>query len=128
MTAAKPASRIHFLVLVCWIAATVVAATLTGCGSREVLRTVSGRVSFRGQPISKAVVLFSNSEKGIYVTAEVGAEGRYVVQMARGAGLPLGSYQVSVTPPPITAPPMTTGPIPAVPKTPERTDIPREIS
>jgi hypothetical protein len=43
--------------------------------------------------------VFSNREKGVHITAELGSDGSYELQMARGFGLPLGTYQVAVNPP-----------------------------
>jgi len=76
----------------------------------EKLGRVSGSVTFDGKPVTEGLVIFQNPAKGIYMTDEVDAEGRYEIIMAQGAGLPLGEYQVSVSPP--------------LPKTPELGDIP----
>ena len=45
------------------------------------------------------------------MTAKLTSEGGYELQMARGFGLPLGTYQVAVNPP-ILEPPMPGGPAP----------------
>ena len=85
---------------------------LAGCPSREALAPVTGVVTLEGMPVPQATVLFHNDAKGVHMTAVADAQGRYVVRMANGDGLPLGEYDVEVVPPmqdhplgPIKAPP-----------------------
>lgn len=98
-----------------------VALAAVGCGRGEVLGKVSGQVKFRGRPVTEGVIVFSNAEKGVHITADLNREGRYIVEMAKGYGLPLGDYQVTINPPLPDTPPV--GPIPKV-KVKEYPDIP----
>lgn len=70
-----------------------------GCQPSEVLGRVSGKVTFKGQPVSPALINFSNREKGVNILAEINADGSYRVTMAKGPGLPLGGYKVTINPP-----------------------------
>lgn len=91
----------------------VVSLTLVGCGRREVLGPVSGVVTIEGEPVPRATVIFDNDQLGVHMLSEAADEqGRYIVRMANGDGLPLGEYDVRVCPPvqdhalgPIKAPP-----------------------
>ena len=71
----------------------------TGCKQEEKLGRIGGKVSFQGQPVSEGIVLFSCVAKGVNMTAPLKEDGSYEVIMAKGAGLPLGEYKVSVSPP-----------------------------
>ncbi len=97
------------------VALVLLGLCLTGCGGpREILGKVSGKVTFQGEPVSEGLVIFSNTDKGVYMTAKLGPDGSYAVKMAEGSGLPLGTYQVSITPPLVEVPlgPMLTPPKP----------------
>jgi hypothetical protein len=58
---------------------------------------------FQGKPVTEGRVVFSNFQRGIHLTAELRPDGSYEVLSAKGRGLPLETYEVSVIPPP---PPM----------------------
>ena len=73
---------------------------LIGCDSARTLGRVSGRVSLDGQPCGGLIVVFACAEQRAFITAAVGEDGRYTVQMAEGYGLPLGTYEVSIRPAP----------------------------
>jgi hypothetical protein len=87
------------------------------------LGKVFGVVTLDARPVPKGMVIFANREKGVYMTAPLDAQGKYEVQMAQGFGLPLGNYQIAVSPPlpqpgmpgapPVTMPPDGGHPIPA---------------
>ena len=81
------------------LAALVLVACVVGCHRGEKLAAVSGTVTFEGEPLTEGVVTFSNPAKGIHMNARLDAQGHYEVRMAKGAGLPPGEYQVSVSPP-----------------------------
>jgi hypothetical protein len=83
---------------------------VTGCHHEESRGRISGWVTFRGQPVSDGIVLFSNTTKGVYMTANLKPDGSYEVTTAKGAGLPTGQYQVCVCPPLVNG---TTGAGPA---------------
>lgn len=95
---------------------------LAGCQRREELGHVTGKVTFKGQPVTPGNVIFANKEKGVYMTAPLDAQGAFEVIMAQGAGLPLGNYALGVSPPPMDHP---LGPIAEPPEADKRKDIPR---
>lgn len=72
---------------------------LTGCGG-EPMGRVSGKVTFEDQPLTRGRVMFADKARGVYMTALIQEDGTYRVEMAQGVGLPLGEYQVAVSPPP----------------------------
>jgi hypothetical protein len=92
MATSSPSSRWLALVVLCGLAA-------SGCAGGEVLGTVRGTVSFQGAPVRDGMVLFTNPEKGVNITAPLQENGTFEVQMAKGFGLPVGTYQVAVIPP-----------------------------
>ncbi len=47
-------------------------ATL-GCAPAEELGRVSGKVTIDERPLARGVVMFANKEKGVYMTAPIGA-------------------------------------------------------
>ncbi len=73
---------------------------LIGCGSSRTLGRVSGRVSLDGKPCGGLIVVFACEEQRAFITANVGDNGSYTVQMAEGHGLPLGTYDVTIRPAP----------------------------
>ena len=77
------------------------AILLGGCGPSEKLGRIGGTVTFQGKPVSKGMVLFSCIDKGVNMTAQLKEDGSYEIIMAKGAGLPLGTYKVCVSPPPV---------------------------
>jgi len=85
---------------------TIVCLLLSGCGSDEVRGRVVGKVTFQGQPVAEGIVVFANDQKGVHMTADIKPDGSYQIITAKGAGLPLGGYTVSVCPP---LPQVTTG-------------------
>ncbi|MCX7426007.1 MAG: carboxypeptidase regulatory-like domain-containing protein [Planctomycetia bacterium] len=96
------------------------AVVSAGCKKGETLGTVTGNVTFQGKPVTEGMVMFVGP--GVHMTAKLDAQGHYEVKQAKGAGLPPGSYQVSVNPPVIDAP-MAGGPpvkIPTFPNIPLR--------
>ena len=77
----------------------ILGSALSGCGSGEVRGRIAGKVTFQGTPLSEGLVFFSNNDKGIHMSGEVKPDGSYEIITAKGAGLPLGKYQVRVRPP-----------------------------
>lgn len=93
---------------------------LGGCGPSEQLGRIGGTVTFQGRPVSKGMVLFSCIDKGVNMTAQLKENGTYEIIMAKGAGLPLGTYKVCVSPPPVfhaigAAPPQQSPACPDIP-------------
>jgi hypothetical protein len=98
------------------------AAHLAGCGG-EVLGPVTGVVTCDGEPVPGAMVLFHNDKLGVHMMARADETGKYQVEMAKGNGLPLGEYNVCVSPPiqdhplgPIKAPPPNVDLYPNIPR------------
>jgi hypothetical protein len=83
--------------------AAALAALCFGCQRGEVCGRIAGKVTLQGKPVSAGRVYFRNTEKGICMGARLQEDGSYEVLTNQGRGLPLGDYQVSVTPPPRTA-------------------------
>ena len=77
----------------------ILAVCMPGCSEKEKLGAVSGRVTFQGQPVKAGAVVFTNKSKGVFMTAKIDEQGQFKVVMAKGAGLPPGEYQISVSPP-----------------------------
>jgi hypothetical protein len=83
------------------MALAVLALFCFGCGRGEPRGQVTGKVTFQDKPVTEGYVRLSNKEKGIHITADLKSDGAYEVKMAKRAGVPIGSYQVCVCPPPI---------------------------
>jgi hypothetical protein len=83
----------------CVLAILFSCALLPGCRPRVERGRISGKVTYESQPVPEGLVLFSNVEKGIHMTASLKAGGVYEIITAEGKGLPLGTYQVCVCPP-----------------------------
>jgi hypothetical protein len=80
----------------CWLALAVMA----GCGATAEPRgRVSGKVTFQKKPVTEGIVAFANAEKAVYMNANIKADGSYKLLAAKGPGLPVGEYQVAVSPP-----------------------------
>ncbi len=95
---------------------------LPGCGKPgEKLWPVSGKVSFQGKPVAAGVIRFSNPQAGVDMTAQLDSNGTYQVILARGPGLPEGTYQIAIMPPRVEIP---LGPMKERPKPRECLDIP----
>jgi hypothetical protein len=75
------------------------ATVLSGCGgSNANVGAVSGKVTYRGQPVTEGTVSFMNAEAGTGAEAKLGQDGTYQVETPEG-GLPVGTYAVSISPP-----------------------------
>jgi hypothetical protein len=99
------------------------ALCLSGCGDKgPKLAPVSGHVTFQGKPVAAGMVRFSNPPAGIDILATLQADGAYSVHMAKGNGLPEGTYAVAVVPPRVNSPvgTMTPPPLPEYPDIPEK--------
>jgi hypothetical protein len=80
---------------------------------------MSGAVTYEGQPIPEGLVVVSNSQAGVYLTAKV-KNGSYEIKTAKG-GIPPGEYRVAITPPLVDHP---VGPILERPKLAKYAQIP----
>ena len=101
----------------------VAACGTVGCGGPASPQgTVSGRVTFAGDGVPNATVVFEAAGGELTVTTDADDTGRYRARRsAEMAGLPPGDYRVTVTPP-LYYPGL--GPVDAAP--PERPDIPQK--
>ena len=77
----------------------IVIQGLLGCGGSDVkIGAVSGKVTYRGQPVSEGVVSFIDAQAGTGAEATLSSDGTFSVETPEG-GLPVGTYGVSVSPP-----------------------------
>ncbi|MDI9445306.1 MAG: carboxypeptidase-like regulatory domain-containing protein [Planctomycetota bacterium] len=71
-----------------------------GCGSSEPpTGQVAGKVTYQGEPVTKGVVTFVNSETGIGASSELDSSGAYRIESVRA-----GDYQVAIQPPSAPSP------------------------
>lgn len=87
------------------------AVVAVGCDDPETLGRVYGRVTYLGEPVTAGILVFSNHQAGVHMTAELNADGTYELQTAGGFGLPFGTYQVAINPP-LAEPPVLGAPAP----------------
>lgn len=73
------------------------ALMLTGCGSSKPTGTVSGKVTFQGEPITEGEVLLVSDDKTNGGTAKLDSSGTFKISQP----VPVGNYTVCVTPPPL---------------------------
>ena len=72
-----------------------------GCSNpAEPMGKVFGRVTLQEQPLGEGSIIFTNAEKGVYITAALQHDGSYEVESSGGRGLPLGNYRVYLAPAP----------------------------
>jgi hypothetical protein len=77
----------------------VVCLALSGCNSGEARGRVAGKVTSQGQAVPEGIVVFSNDDKGIHLNAKLKSDGSYEIITAKGAGLSVGTYRISICPP-----------------------------
>jgi hypothetical protein len=74
-------------------------SVVLGCSERRPPhQPVHGRVTNKGEPVSKAVIIFQNEAAGIALMAELGEDGSYTVGTHKTTGLPPGTYGIAVKP------------------------------
>src|SRR5262245_3535921 len=82
-----------------------------GCGSDGAARfTVTGKVTFQGQPVEEGQITFEDPAAGQVNSGQLGSGGTYSVE------LPTGDYRVSVSPPLVEMPGTRDSPGDLVPK------------
>jgi len=92
-----------------------------GCGrGAPPTGSISGRVTYRGKPITSGMVLLLSEEMGIGATGELDAHGSY-----RIPPLQTGDYKVAITRPPQPEPHELDGGAPMVDLS---VDLPRELT
>jgi len=72
---------------------------LCGCNSEQPLGVARGKVTFKGAVVPEGSVLFTDDSQGVAYVSDLDAEGNFAFQVARGHGLPTGTYQVAIQPP-----------------------------
>ena len=83
--------------LVCTMAAAVALAVVGGCGGRSDIGTVSGRVTYKGQPLSGVEVQFNPEGRGRNSVGYTDADGQYEVQYTPSVkGALIGPHTVAV--------------------------------
>lgn len=96
--------------------------TFTGCGGQPVGK-VAGKVTYNGAPVSDGSIIFQSADGTVGLSANLAADGTFVMTSADRPGLPPGDYKVAVSPskigsgeaPLAVAPGETTAPPPSVP-------------
>lgn len=86
----------HSAVMICLLAGVV------GCGEgtvRKVEGTITGSVTFNGQPVTEGDVNFIAKETGVAAKAPLDSSGKYTLP-----AIEIGTYKVFVTPPPLAPP------------------------
>ena len=82
--------------LIC-VLATVV--TFCGCGpGKPDWESTIGKVTFQGDPVARAEVVFYSQSSPLARIAETDDQGRFECKTHLGSGLPAGEYQVVVRP------------------------------
>jgi hypothetical protein len=92
-----------------WFAAVfaLTALGVIGCGKKADYGSVTGRVTFKGQPVTDGMVLFSSVDPPdlhVNQTARIHSDGTYSAKMSDGPGLVAGKYEVAVKPPVVEGP------------------------
>ncbi len=88
---------------------------------------VSGRVTFKDQPVTEGQVVFFSvdtpdmPDMHVYQSARIQSDGTYSVRMSGGPGLVTGKYEVAVMPP-VVEPAGSNAPGPHTPR--DYPDIP----
>jgi hypothetical protein len=77
----------------------VIFLAIIGCGAGEARGRVAGKVTFQGQAVPEGIIVFSNDEKGVHLNTKLKPDGSYEIITAKGAGLSVGNYSISVCPP-----------------------------
>jgi len=74
--------------------------TVAGCGKKRQFGEVYGKVTFRGNAVTKGDVVFADDEWGTFMRAPIQPDGSYELRPGKGGvGLYLkGVYKVSVVP------------------------------
>lgn len=69
----------------------------TGCGDRVKLGRVSGRITYKGQPVPSGVITFLPNPSGPPATAAIQSDGTYTLQTPDvGDGAMLGKHAVMI--------------------------------
>jgi hypothetical protein len=80
----------------------MISVVLCGCMDEQpadVTGTVTGRVTFDGQPVPYGAIVFQNEQEGTIASMRLDQEGNYKLRFAGGLEIPAGEYVVTVQPP-----------------------------
>lgn len=78
----------------------MISLLVAGCGPAAApTGTVSGVITFQGKPVTAGTVTFRNDDKGLVASMPLGADGRYQLRFAGGLQIPVGAYDVTISPP-----------------------------
>lgn len=75
-----------------------------GCGGPPGLEpegptgTVSGKVTWKGAPLTEGTITFVNPQQGLPYSASIGPDGSYALVGPFNGAIPVGEYQVAVAP------------------------------
>jgi len=69
-----------------------------GCTAKTPRGTAHGTVKVTGKPVTKGAVVFTSAAAGMSVMMNLGDDGSFSMGTYEGDGLPLGEYQVSISP------------------------------
>lgn len=72
--------------------------SLCGCGSTEPRGTATGKVTMNGTPLQEGTISFENQAKGIALSGQIRPDGSFQLASHKGAGLPVGSYKIAISP------------------------------
>jgi hypothetical protein len=75
-------------------------ALLAGCSRNPGVPrgTAEGKITAKGAPVTDGTVIFENTAAGVSAMIPLKSDGSYVLSTYEGAGLPVGTYQVAVSP------------------------------
>ena len=96
-----------------------------GCDTPEPSGTVSGKVTYKGEPVSEAIVTFISTELGSGAEDTLDTSGQYSIKGAQ-AGIPLGKYKVTIRPPEVEDPSTSTGESPPLMVPKEMPNVPEK--
>jgi hypothetical protein len=71
--------------------------SVLGCGAPPV-GTVQGKVTYKDAPVTNGSVIYQNAGGTVSMSANLNADGTYVITSADRKGLPPGDYKVAVNP------------------------------
>ncbi len=80
------------------LAAVVLLAGLASGCSESSSASVSGKVTFKGEPVVHGDVTFFQSSTGRVAQSSLDSEGNYSLNLSQGGDLPAGEFRVTVTP------------------------------
>ena len=72
---------------------------LASCSDKLPLGQVNGKVTYQGVTVSEGSVVFTDESQGLSFVCDLDIEGHFVFQVAKGYGLPPGTYSVAIRPP-----------------------------